>query len=815
VNAAIAALLITGTGALLVLAVWAVSLYRRTRSAFGGAVAAWVALLLGADLLRVRLELDGPSELTSVLLALSLVGFLAVQVVLIRLLFGSWIGPGLDVFLTGMAVVLSGWSLVLVPSGLSGSAGALDLLQFAAATWLLAVAVKQSSQLEQSSRGLVVAIYAFPVLAVVLLAVAYLALGLAVHRTPPAQPRVASCSTRTNRLLPYVLVLFAVVICLTTAVLRQEDSVTSPAFLTLCLAVAVALSMRQIVTAEANADLVDALAERERLYRSVVQDSTDLIMIADLRGGLEYVSPACEHVLGAPGSDLVGRSATEVLGLEPRELAAAVAAAEGGLHQRIHSRVTVAGGSRSLESVVSVRAQTVVLNVRDVTESAELREQLHDMAFHDPLTGLYNRARLMLCLQAALEDWRAGGGDAPALLFLDLDGFKGVNDVAGHAAGDKVLFRVSQRLAELMPEGAVLARLGGDEFAVLLSSTTLPAAMEEAGRIAEAVSQSYAVDEGMFVIGVSVGVAHGADAGDAEDLLRNADLAMYTAKRSHRPAQAFEPAMHSAAVLRADNDVLHAAALDDHRTELHYQPIFTLDSELPVGVEALLRWRTEDGELGESEPLLEYAERSGRVGSLSAWVLSAALDQVVAWRNDLGLIPVSVNLAPVELLRNGLVRGLRDQLALRDLPAHVLTIEVTEQVLMRDPSRAIRVITDLRSLGIRVSIDDFGTGFSSLAYLVDLPVDALKIDRSFIEALPRTSTARVVVSGIIEIAHELGVVVVAEGIETAEQRALLAGLGNPLCQGFLFSPALPPGEVAALITMARRSPPLQPTRRAG
>jgi diguanylate cyclase (GGDEF)-like protein/PAS domain S-box-containing protein len=838
VNAALVALLVTSTGAVVALTVWAVTVFRRTRSVSSGVFVVWAALLVGSDLLRVRLDLDGPSRLLSVLLALSLAGFLAAQVVLIRRLFGSWIGPGLDVFLTGMALVLGAWSLVLVPSGLSGGAGALDLLQFAAAAWLLAVAVKQASQLEASTRALLVAVYAFPVLhlvaislllarqwgfserepvvAVVLLAVAYVALALTVHRTPSAPPGVSARSTRTGRLLPYVLVLFAMLICLTTAFVRGEDSVKSPVFLPLSLAVAVALSIRQIVTAETNADLVDALAERERLYRSLVQDSTDLIMIADRRGNLEYVSPACEHVLGAPGSELVGRPATEVLGLDQAGLAAAItAAADGGLHQRLNSRVTVDGGSRSLESVVSVRAQTVVLNVRDVTESAELREQLHDMAFHDPLTGLSNRARLMLCAQTALEDWRANGGNAPALLFLDLDGFKGVNDVAGHAAGDKVLFHVAQRLAELMPEGAVLARLGGDEFAVLLRSATLKASLEEAERIAAAVSQSYSVEEGMFVIGVSVGVAHGADAVDADDLLRNADLAMYTAKRSHSSARAFEPAMHSAAVLRADNDVLHAAALDEHRTELHYQPIFSLDTELPVGVEALLRWRTEDGQLGDSEPLLEYAERSGRVGSLSAWVLTAALDQVAQWRDELGLVPVSVNLAPVELLRHGLVGALRDQLAVRGLPASVLTIEVTEQVLMRDPSRAIRVITDLRSLGIRVSIDDFGTGFSSLAYLVDLPVDALKIDRSFIEALPRTSTARVVVAGIIEIAHELGVVVVAEGIETAEQRALLAGLGSPLCQGFLFSPALPPDELADLITRTRKSPPLQPTSRAG
>ena len=827
-------LLVASTLLLLTLAGWAFLVYRATRSTFGGLVLLSGLLLMSGDVLLVSIETHEPGTRTSVLLTLSLVGFLVAQVLVLRRLFTSWVGPVLDVFLTGLAVVLTVWSLVLIPEGVGGGGGMLELLHLSAAIWLLAAVGKVSGQLPTLATFRATAVFAFPLLhlvavmlllsrswgftdlpptfAIVVLCAAYAALAVTVykagHRAPP---RVADRSTRGTRLLPYVLVMTAMVVSLGTALARREETARAPAFLTLCLVVAVALSVRQILTAEANAALVDAMAERERLYRSLVQDSSDLIMIADLDGRLEYVSPAAGLVLGAHGDEMVGRPVAEALGLPEADLEAAIrATVDDGLHQRLDSHLTRTDGVRRLESVVSVRGHTVVLNVRDVTERALLREQLHEMAFHDPLTGLFNRARLLQSLDARMAAWRSEGGDAPALLFLDLDGFKGVNDVAGHAAGDEVLRLVSARLTQITAEDAVLGRLGGDEFVVLLLAATREEALAEAERIAEGVSQSYTVAEGPFVIGVSIGVAHGADVEEAEDLLRNADLAMYTAKRNRRRTQAFEPSMHTAAVRRADSDMVHAAALDDGRTELYYQPIVTMDTELPVGVEALLKWRTEDGVMGESGPLLEYAERSGRMGAVSGWVVSSALDQVADWREDLGLVPVSVNLAPADLLRHGLVRSLRDELVRRGLPASVLTIEITEQVLMQNPDRAIRVITDLRSLGIRVSIDDFGTGFSSLAYLVDLPVDALKIDRSFVHALPRAVTARVVVAAIIEMARELGVTVVAEGIETVEQRELLVQLGNPLCQGYLFSPPVSADEVARLIFAARSARPLRP-----
>jgi diguanylate cyclase (GGDEF)-like protein/PAS domain S-box-containing protein len=630
---------------LLTLGAWALLVYRATRSSFGGLVLLWGLLLVSGDLFRVSIETHGPSARTSVLLAISLVGFLVTQALVLRQLFTSWVCPVLDVFLTGLAVVLTVWSLVLIPAGVGGGGGLLELLNLSTATCLLAAVGKLSGQLPTLAPFRAVEVFAFPVLhlvgvmlllgrswgftdlppilAIVVLCAAYVALAVpVVTASRRAPPRVADRSTRRTRLLPYVLVLTALVLSLGTALARQEDTARAPAFLTLCLVVAVALSVRQILTAEANAALVDAMAERERLYRSLVQDSSDLIMIADLDGRLEYVSPASELVLGAHGDEMVGRPVAEVLGVPEADLEAAVrATVDDGLHQRLDSSLTLADGVRSLESVVSVRGHTVVLNVRDVTERALLREQLHEIAFHDPLTGLFNRARFLRSVEERTAAWRIEGGDAPALLFLDLDGFKGVNDVAGHAAGDEVLRLVSARLNQITAEDAVLGRLGGDEFVVMLIGATHEEALAEAERIAEGVSQSYTVAEGSFVIGVSIGVAHGADVEEAEELLRNADLAMYAAKRTRRRTQAFEPSMHTAAVRRADSDVVHADALDDGRIELYYQPIVTMDTELPVGVEALLKWRTEDGVLGESGPLLEYAERSGRMGAVSGWVV--------------------------------------------------------------------------------------------------------------------------------------------------------------------------------------------------
>jgi len=833
VNLALILLLLAASiGTVLVVLAWAVSVYRTTRSPFSGLVLLWALMLIGSDLLRVTLETEGPSTRTSALLTVALLGFLVAQVLIMRALFASWVGPVLDVFLTGVAVIVTGWSLLLLFGGVWERADALGLLDLATSTWLLAAVAKKRAQLPRLPLREAAEVYALPVLhlagvvlllarswgfpdvrlvlAVLLFCGSYVSMALTLSKERHAPIKVTARSSRRDRLLPYVLVLAAMVVALAAAVVHDDTAVRSPLFFPVCLGVAIGLSLRQIQVTEANATLADAMTERERLYRGLVQDSTNLILIADIDGRLEYVSPAVDSVLGVPTSQLVGRPVGEVLAIAQDDFLGCTAKArDTKVPQRLDSRLTTAGVTRSLESVVSVRGRTVVLNVRDVTERSQLREQLRDMAFHDPLTGLINRARLLQILESKVADWRVHGGNPPAVLFLDLDGFKGVNDVAGHAAGDKVLRLVAERLTQITPVDAVLARLGGDEFVVLLTSVTPPDALVEAERIAEEVSQSYAVDEGSFVIGVSIGVAHAADVEGTEDLLRNADLAMYTAKRGRHAAQAFDPSMHVAAVRRADDDLLHAAALDEKRTELHYQPVVDLETERPVGVEALLRWRNEEGELGHPGRLLEYAERSGRMAGLSTWVLSTALDQVADWREDLGLVPVSVNLAPVELLRRGLIRSLRDELAVRGLPPDVLTIEITEQVLMQDPARAIRVISDLRSLGIRISIDDFGTGFSSLAYLVDLPVDVLKIDRSFVQALPRTPTARVVVTRIIDMARDLNIEVIAEGIETVEQRALLARLGNPLCQGDLFSPPVPADAVAELIRSAKRAQPLQ------
>jgi len=492
VNLALLLLLVVGIGTVLAVSAWAVSLYRSSRSPFGGLVLVWALLLVCGDMLRVTLEAEDSSTRTSALLALSLLGLLAAQVLMMRAVFDSWIGPILDIFLTGVALILTGWSLLLLFGGEWQRADALGLLDLAAATWLLAAVAKASAQLPAMPPREAAAVYAFPVLhlgGVILLlarswgfpdlrlvlavlmfcgALVGLVMTLSKHRQAP--PKSTPRSSRRDRLLPYVLVLTAMVVALAAAIVHDDTAVRSPLFLALCLGVAVCLSVRQIQMTEANAALAAAMTERERLYRGLVQDSTDLIMITDLEGRLEYVSPVALSVLGGHGSQLVGRPIGEVLAIPHDDFLASVAESSSTkTPQRLDSRLTTGAITRSLESVVSVRGRTVVLNVRDVTERTQLREQLHEMAFHDPLTGLFNRARLLLALQDKIADWRSEGGDAPAVLFLDLDGFKGVNDVAGHAAGDQVLRLVADRLRQSTPRDAVLARLGGDEFVVVLA----------------------------------------------------------------------------------------------------------------------------------------------------------------------------------------------------------------------------------------------------------------------------------------------------------------------------------------------------------
>jgi diguanylate cyclase (GGDEF)-like protein/PAS domain S-box-containing protein len=792
-------------------------------------VAAWSLSFIAMGVLGlVHGRPDAPS-VYSVLLGVSLAAFAVAYVAIVRRFFDAWRELTLDAWLIGGSGLQATWSIVLLTdNGVALEQPYLDLVHVGVAAWFTAGVLRHAPLLEHHSRPVRLAAVAFPLpyLAAVVLnkaptptwsdewfylpelltSASFMLILVMVAAYPDGLTHdVVPLRSRVGLQAPYLAVLLALPLAFTAII--SGDAGGMAAFLVLCGLLVVVLSIRQILTTGVNEALVSRMKERENLYRSLVQDSSDVIMIATHGGVLEYVSPAALPVLGEPGADMVGRPAGEVLGVTDADLMQVIdSVLDDGAPRRIESRVVDPTESSHLETIVSVRGGNVVLNVRDVSERTVLREQLNDLAFRDPLTGLHNRTRLVRSLEQSLDTWRGNPSSAHlVLLFLDLDGFKAVNDAAGHAAGDAVLHKVAGRLSAALPRTATLARVGGDEFAVLFTDIGWQEVGVLVDHIAAEVARAYEIEQGEFVIGVSIGVVEAGDAADAENLLRDADLAMYAAKRSRQSWMPFDPSMHEEAVRRTDSDRVHADALSEGRLELRYQPIVDLETEEPTGVEALLRWRTAAGLLCLPQPLIEYAERTGRVSDLTDWVVGAALDQVAAWREEVALIPVSVNLAPVELLREGAVASFRHELASRDLPASVLTIEITEQVLLHEADRAIRVINDLRALGVKVAIDDFGTGFSSLAYLVDLPVDVIKIDASFLQALPRTHTARTVVAGIVDMARDLDLVVVAEGVETIEQRDLLLTLGRTQCQGYLFGGVLRSEEVSALFAIGSGS----------
>lgn len=440
--------------------------------------------------------------------------------------------------------------------------------------------------------------------------------------------------------------------------------------------------------------------------------------------------------------------------------------------------------------------------VHDITDQRNLERQLRHQAFHDGLTGLANRALLEERLNHALS-----ARDAEvALLVLDLDGFKTVNDSLGHQAGDQLLMMAADRLRSAVRDHDTVARLGGDEFAVLVQTKDpLVDARAIAVRATEVLSRPFMIDGVDAVVSVSIGLSHRAigplEASSSELLLRDADLAMYAAKEAGRGRFVeFSAGLEASAQdrLRLVADIHHA--LERNELALHYQPTVDLASTKVLGVEALLRWF--HPELGLIAPgrYLPLIEESPLIGKLGNWVLQEACRQIREWSDDLGDAPVvAINVAPRQLRDPDFVESVRSALGTHGVSAAKLIIEITERSLIDDAATIAR-LQELRDLGLRLAIDDFGTGYSSLSYLRRLPVDILKIDRSFVTALdlePERSAA--VVAAITELASVLGLETIAEGIEEPTQREALQQMGCTVGQGYLFARPAPPGELMAYL----------------
>jgi diguanylate cyclase (GGDEF)-like protein len=453
-------------------------------------------------------------------------------------------------------------------------------------------------------------------------------------------------------------------------------------------------------------------------------------------------------------------------------------------------------------------ARRATVSPRDLrARLAASEEELSRQALHDPLTDLPNRTLLGDRLERALSRTRRTGRRV-GVLFLDLDRFKLVNDTRGHLGGDSLLKVVADRLTAAVRPNDTVARFGGDEFVVVCEEVCDAAeATALAERLRSALAEPIDLEGGQLFVTVSVGVAVSQRGDSPERLLRDADCAMYRAKeRGRARTELFDETMRTKAQTRLSTELALRQALERDEFFLVYQPILSISDNRITGVEALLRWDRPDGIITGPAEFIPVAEETGLVVPIGMWVFTEACRQLATWRRTVRNLPpltLSVNLSTRQLLEPELLPVLSAALTREGIEASALIVEITESVLMEDVTYFIEVLSALKSLGVRVAVDDFGTGYSSLEYLKRFPIDALKIDRTFVDGLPEDPHDSAIVTAIIAMARALGLSVVAEGVETAEQLATLRALGCDMGQGYHWSKPLPPDDLARLLTTTR------------
>ena len=436
----------------------------------------------------------------------------------------------------------------------------------------------------------------------------------------------------------------------------------------------------------------------------------------------------------------------------------------------------------------------------DITERRRAEAQVAYMAHHDALTGLPNRVLFHKRMQQALA--QVGRGLEYAVLCLDLDHFKTVNDTFGHPVGDRLLQAVAERLRACVRSVDTVTRLGGDEFAVLLVGVDEPqVAGELAQRIARIVGEPFDLEGNRFVIGVSIGIALSACDGDTPSLLlKSADTALYRAKLDERGSHRFfEPEMDARLQARFTLEQDLRRAIRDDEFELSYQPIFSLATDRVAGFEALLRWRHPERGLIMPGDFIQAAEELGLIVPLGAWVLAQACAEAASWPVS---VMVAVNLSAVQFRNMRLVETVRQALSASGLPAARLELEITESIFLSNTVDILATLHELRSLGIRIAMDDFGIGYSSLSYLRRFPFDRIKIDQSFIRDLSEKDDSVAIIRAVVGLGRSLGMATTAEGVETSDQLAKLRGEGCTEVQGYLFSKPVP--AAAARLLMNER-----------
>lgn len=571
----------------------------------------------------------------------------------------------------------------------------------------------------------------------------------------------------------------------------------------------------------------------EARFRSLVQNSADIVSVLDARGLVTYDSVAATHVLGYP-SARTGESLFDYVHPDDVAWTRAVLAevvARRRSQRSAEPRVRHADGSwRVMEWTLTNALDDpaiggVVLNSRDISERRELEDQLRHQALHDPLTGLANRALFADRIEHALAR-RDGGHRGIAVLFLDLDDFKTINDSLGHGMGDQLLVAVADRLRATLRPADTVARLGGDEFGVLIDEPVTAGAPEGvAERILDALAEPVLFGQRAVAVRASIGIAWSdGRRSRAADLLRDADVAMYAAKRRGKARyEIFETGMRTAALARLELKSDLDRALVDGELVLHYQPIVDLRDGRIRSVEALARWNHPVRGLLAPEWFIRLAEDTGQIVPLGRWVVAEACRQAGVWRRELDReVGVAVNLSARELQDPGLVDHVRGQLASNGMAPGALTVEITESAWVEEAETSGRALDALRRLGVHLAIDDFGIGYSSLGYLQRFPFDSLKIDRSFVAGLGSDQGGEPLVRSIVELGRRLEREVVAEGIETVAQLLALRRLDCWFGQGQFLARPQPPDALrdvmrTGVVTVAEmaRPTPRASSRRGG
>jgi diguanylate cyclase (GGDEF)-like protein len=439
----------------------------------------------------------------------------------------------------------------------------------------------------------------------------------------------------------------------------------------------------------------------------------------------------------------------------------------------------------------------------DVTELRRAEERIAHAARHDALTDLSNRSQFHVQLDEALK--RVGRGVHFAVLYLDLDNFKFVNDTLGHLSGDELLKLVAGRLQGCIRDIDILARLGGDEFGIIQAAIEQPSdAANLAVRIQEALREPYDIAGSQLIVEASIGIAMSPDNGvEAEQLLKNADMAMYQAKSNGRATFCFfEPEMDARVKARSALEFELRQAIMCSQFELHYQPIVNLRDGTITCCEALLRWNHPERGLISPAEFIPIAEETGLINQLGEWVLRTACTEAMAWPDD---IRIAVNVSPVQFKNQTLPLTVISVLAASGLPARRLELEITETAIIHDEEATLSKITQLRELGVQIALDDFGTGYSSLSYLHRLPFDKIKIDQSFIKNIADNDHSSAIVQAITLVAKARNVITVAEGVETEQQRDLLRMLGCTEMQGYLYSRPVPVQDLSKFFPILDQS----------